>query len=340
MFKVTIGDRGTDSPVLSDHRAFLFDKEKGLLVLPISLAEIRGERTSANQYGEYVFQGAYVYDVNLQNGFTLRGRVTQYDDTDAFMKSGYYFYGDRSITRSLYIDNVLYTLSNTRLQLNDLSTLDRIKALDLQSLTTATPGPTVAPTPAPHHVAYFTSNVTAGAVPLAVQFTDASTGSPTGWQWSWGDETANGTIRNPVHVYNAPGLYTVTLTVTGPGGSNTTRKTGYINVSTIPVPTPTPTPEPTATPTPTPTPTPGPVAGFSGNITTGLVPLVVQFTDESTGSPTGWQWSWDDLTANGTVRNPVHIFNATGLYTIMLTVTNSNGSNTTVKVGYINVTAT
>ncbi len=164
LFKVTIGDRGTDSPVLTDHRAFLFDKEKGLLVLPITLAEIQGERTSANQYGEYVFQGAYVYDVNLQNGFTLRGRVTQYDDNDAFMKSGYYFYGDRSITRSLYIDNVLYTLSNTRLQLNDLSTLDRIKALDLGSLTVATPEPTVTPTPTPtpHHVAYFTEQCDRG----------------------------------------------------------------------------------------------------------------------------------------------------------------------------------
>ncbi len=42
MFKVTIGDRGTDSPVLTDHRAFLFDKEKGLLVLPITLAQITG----------------------------------------------------------------------------------------------------------------------------------------------------------------------------------------------------------------------------------------------------------------------------------------------------------
>jgi uncharacterized secreted protein with C-terminal beta-propeller domain len=131
MFRVIIGDRGTDSPVLSDHRAFLFDRAKGLLVLPITLAEIKGQRTSPNQYGEFVFQGAYVYNVSLQDGFTLRGRVTQYEDNDAFMKSGYYFYGDRSITRSLYIDNVLYTLSNTRLQLNDLGSLDRIKSLEI-----------------------------------------------------------------------------------------------------------------------------------------------------------------------------------------------------------------
>jgi uncharacterized secreted protein with C-terminal beta-propeller domain len=267
MFKVVIGDRGTDSPVLTDHRAFLFDREKGLLVLPITLAEIKGQRTSPTQYGEFVFQGAYVYDVNLNDGFTLRGRVTQYEDNDAFMKSGYYFNGDRSITRSLYIDNVLYTVSNTRLQLNDLSTLDRIKALDLVSLTTSTPEPAVTPTPTPTpvSVADFSSNITTGIVPLVVQFVDYSTGSPTGWEWSWGDLTANDTVRNPVHVFNAPGLYTVTLTVTNPGYSNTTQKTGYINVTvasmSTPTPTPTPTPEPTITPTPTPEPTvtPAPV---------------------------------------------------------------------------------
>jgi PKD repeat protein len=84
---------------------------------------------------------------------------------------------------------------------------------------------------------------------------------------------------------------------------------------------------------------PGPVAGFSGNVTTGPLPLAVQFSDDSTGSPTVWEWSWGDLTANDTIRNPVHVFNATGLYTVTLTVTNADGSNTTRKTGYINVTA-
>ncbi len=98
------------------------------------------------------------------------------------------------------------------------------------------------------------------------------------------------------------------------------------------------------TDTPTPsrldlTPTPVPVAGFSSNVTTGTVPLMVQFTDESTGSPTGWQWSWGDLSANDTGPNPVHVFNLAGHYTVTLTVTNPGGSNTTQKINYINVTA-
>ncbi|MBN4049031.1 beta-propeller domain-containing protein [archaeon AH-315-M20] len=132
LHKVIIGDRGTDSPVLRDHKAFLFDRGKNLLVLPITLAEIRGEKTRDNQYGEFVFQGAYVYDISLEDGFDLKGKVTHYDDDDVFKKSGYYFRGDRSIERSLYIENVLYTLSNKRLQLNNLINLERLKVLDFK----------------------------------------------------------------------------------------------------------------------------------------------------------------------------------------------------------------
>ncbi|WP_424359855.1 beta-propeller domain-containing protein [Methanocella sp. MCL-LM] len=131
LYKVVIGDRGTDSPVLTDHRAFLFDKSTGLLVLPVTVAEIEGERTSDNQYGDFVFQGAYVYDLSLANGFVLRGKVTQYESNDVFKKSGLYFHGDRSIMRSLFIRDVLYTMSQSRLQLNDLNTLEKLKAIEL-----------------------------------------------------------------------------------------------------------------------------------------------------------------------------------------------------------------
>jgi len=130
MHKEIIGDRGTDTPVLYNHKAFLFDKARDLMVLPITLAEIQGEPSADNQYGDYVFQGAYVYNITLENGFDLRGRVTHYDDTSVFDKSGYYFEGDKDIVRSLYIDNILYTLSDFRLKLNSLDNLERIKAID------------------------------------------------------------------------------------------------------------------------------------------------------------------------------------------------------------------
>ncbi|MFC1618262.1 beta-propeller domain-containing protein [Patescibacteria group bacterium] len=132
MHKEIIGDRGTESEALHNHKALLFDKKKNLMVLPITLAEIEGEKTEDNQYGDTVFQGAYVYDVTLDNGFDLRGRVTHYDDDSAFEGTDYYFYGDNDITRSLYIDSVLYTLSEDRLQLNNLDTLERLKALEFE----------------------------------------------------------------------------------------------------------------------------------------------------------------------------------------------------------------
>ncbi|MDY6965325.1 MAG: beta-propeller domain-containing protein [Halobacteriota archaeon] len=131
LHKEVIGDRGTDSPALHNHKAFLFDKEKKLLVLPVKVAEIRGERTRDNQYGDFVFQGAYTYDVSLDDGFDLRGKVSHYDEDDeVYKKSGYYFYGDKNIERSLYIGNVLYTLSNSRIQLNELDTLEKLKELN------------------------------------------------------------------------------------------------------------------------------------------------------------------------------------------------------------------
>ena len=127
-----IGDRGTDSEVLTDHKAFLFDKEKNLLVLPVTLAELKGENNEPNAYGDFVFQGAYVYNIDLANGFQLKGRITHYEDDDAFKKSGYYFYGgDYSVRRALYIDSILYTISNGKIKLNNLDNLEEIKELKL-----------------------------------------------------------------------------------------------------------------------------------------------------------------------------------------------------------------
>ncbi len=134
LHKEVIGDRGTRSLAAENHKAFMFDKEKGLLVIPITLAELKQDQ-SKDQEGQFTFQGAYAYDVSLEDGFKLRGKATHYDDDAEFRKAGYYFYGTREITRSLYIDDVLYTLSNQRLQLNDLSSLEKLNALELMKKT-------------------------------------------------------------------------------------------------------------------------------------------------------------------------------------------------------------
>lgn len=131
IYKEVIGDRGTESPATSDHKAFLFDREKELLVIPMTVAELKPGQPKSME-GEFTFQGAYVYNINLDDGFDLRGKITHYENDEAFKKAGYYFRGDYSIKRSLYIDDVLYTLSDSRLQLNDLSIMEKLKALDFE----------------------------------------------------------------------------------------------------------------------------------------------------------------------------------------------------------------
>jgi PKD repeat protein len=91
--------------------------------------------------------------------------------------------------------------------------------------------------------ASFMADVNTGAAPLTVHFSDTSEGSPTGWQWDFGDGSYS-TLQDPVYTYNTPGTYTVTLTVTDGAQSDT--MSGDI-VVTNPLVT-TPTPDPTRTP--------------------------------------------------------------------------------------------
>jgi PKD repeat protein len=93
--------------------------------------------------------------------------------------------------------------------------------------------PTPAPTPCQLPIANFSANPTHGHKPLTVQFNDTSQTfgcAVTGWQWNFGDGTAIATTRNASHKYTANGLYSVTLTVTSPGGTTSVFQPGYIHV--------------------------------------------------------------------------------------------------------------
>ncbi len=186
--KVIIGERGTDSAALSDHKAFLFDKDKGVIVLPVTETKIVNTSYGVQTYEqpETVFQGAYVLNIDFANGISLRGKVTHFDNTyevkygyakdDAvgtnrtdesgvtwikvsnnnygvWMGPAYYssirtnddvdkfvgginykpnFYDYRyQIQRSLFMDNVLYTVSQSNIKANDLNSLDEINKVDL-----------------------------------------------------------------------------------------------------------------------------------------------------------------------------------------------------------------
>ncbi len=79
-------------------------------------------------------------------------------------------------------------------------------------------------------VAQFSASTTSGTAPLALNFTSTSTGTITTYAWNFGD-AGTSSVQNPSHVYAAAGVYTVSLTVSGPGGSNTQTRTNYITVS-------------------------------------------------------------------------------------------------------------
>jgi PKD repeat protein len=209
--------------------------------------------------------------------------------------------------RHTYTSAGTYSITLTASNAGGSATKTRYNYITLTGTTTQKP------------VASFTSNVTSGKVPLSVLFSDTSTGSPTAWNWNFGDGTANATVKNPVHVFSKAGVYTVTLTASNSAGSSTIKKSSYITVS-------------STTP-------PALVANFSSNVTTGTAPLNVAFTDKSTGTPTAWNWSFGDGTYS-TVKNPAHIYSKAGNYTVKLTLKNAAGStNTVTKTNYIKVKA-
>jgi PKD repeat protein len=83
-------------------------------------------------------------------------------------------------------------------------------------------------------IANFTSSVTTGTCPKEIQFTNTSTNNPYTWNWNFGDGGTSTSI-NPKHTYSQPGIYTVTLTVTNPLGTNTKTETDYIQITSFPV---------------------------------------------------------------------------------------------------------
>ncbi len=162
-------------------------------------------------------------------------------------------------------------------------------------------------------VANFSGTPTSGAYPLAVTFTDTSTGGPTAWSWTFGDSNSS-TVQNPSHTYTAAGSYTVALTAANSGGNNTCTMTNYITVT-----------------------SPAPVANFSGTPTSGYLPLIVNFTDSSTNNPTSWSWNFGDTNVpynTSTLQNPTKWYVDAGTFTVSLTVTNAYGNDTMTRTNY------
>ncbi len=133
--KEIIGHRGTDSPVLWDHKAFLFDKSRNLMVIPVSVAEIDEaeypEGVPSWAWGTTVWQGAYVFNVTAEAGFGLEGRISHVDELPDPEEDYYYDWYPFSVKRSLYIGDVLYTISDAMIKMNSLENLGYINEVEL-----------------------------------------------------------------------------------------------------------------------------------------------------------------------------------------------------------------
>ena len=261
----------------------------------------------------------------------------------------------------------------------------------------------LAPAAAP--VADFNASPANGVAPLLVTFTDASTGSITGRQWTFGDGGTS-SATSPSHSYASAGVYSVSLQVIGTGGSNTLNLVNLITVTTNASPAPpvlailSPTDFQTftnaslvvtgtvsgasgilsvtvngtvaalsgtnwsdqvtltlgtnvlaviATDNSANTatqvvhavlvPVPPPVAGFTASPTNGVVPLLVAFTDASTGTITNRQWTFGD-SGTSSATSSSHSYTNAGVYSVSLQVSGPGGSSTSNRFNLITVTTT
>jgi uncharacterized secreted protein with C-terminal beta-propeller domain len=122
-----MGDSGSDSLALNDHKAFLFDKEKNLLAIPVTIRENAG-----NQGYKSTFNGAAVFTID-EFGIELKGKIEHPDPANSSLDCWWgYCYYNNNIQRLFYIGDTLYSMSNQYLKANKLNDLKEVKNLELK----------------------------------------------------------------------------------------------------------------------------------------------------------------------------------------------------------------
>lgn len=160
--------------------------------------------------------------------------------------------------------------------------------------------------------AEFLISASSGAAPHQVSFTNRSTGIADDFLWSFGDGSTS-TSASPTHSYEAAGVYSVSLKVTGPGGSSTELKTNAIQVTPAPM-----------------------IADFTASGSSGVAPFTVTFRDQSSGAVDSYQWDFGDGRSS-TAPTAVHTYSTPGTYSVALSVEGPDGSATEIKTDMIEV---
>lgn len=161
--------------------------------------------------------------------------------------------------------------------------------------------------------AAFSASPLTGIAPITVEFTDESNGVITSRLWDFGDGETS-TEENPSHTYLTPGSYTVSLSLTDAGGSDTETKANYVDVI-----------------------HPAPNTDFEASTIAGDIPLEVIFTDRTTGEIDTWDWDFGDGNTS-TQQSPTHTYVLAGTYTVQLITTKGSLSDTLTRPAFISTT--
>jgi len=123
--KFVIGMAGSDSPVLYDHRAFLYSPTKNMMVIPVT--EVIDQTKVGYNYRTKVWYGAYVFEVS-EDGLTELGKIKHASTETQY----YYWFDATNVKRSLYIEDTLYTISDKYVKANDLNKeLEELNTINL-----------------------------------------------------------------------------------------------------------------------------------------------------------------------------------------------------------------
>ena len=163
--------------------------------------------------------------------------------------------------------------------------------------------------------AEFCVSDTFGYAPINVEFINTSLGSPSIFEWDFNNDSIIDSFEeNPIWNYEEPGCYSVSLTISDGMNTDTELKEEYITIY-IPL-----------------------IAEFEANITSGIVPLEIQFADLSTGNIIEWSWDFEnDGTIDSNEQNPSWIYEESDIYTVSLTISDGINTDIETKVEYISV---
>jgi PKD repeat protein len=154
----------------------------------------------------------------------------------------------------------------------------------------------------------FTASPLSGAPPLTVSFTNLSSGAES-YVWTFGDGKTS-TAANPVNIYSNAGNYSIALTAAGVGGSTTFTRTNYVVVSNAVI-----------------------ALTFVGGPTTGTAPLIVSFTNLSSGF-SGYSWAFGDGNVSANL-NPANTYSNAGSYSVTLSGVGVGSTNSFTRTNYI-----